>query len=46
MAIIVPANALTMFKILIPIVMFDILENVEFIDNMFDSNEEDSNVLD
>lgn len=45
MAIPIPPNVITMFEILIPVVMFDVLEGIDFFENLFDSDEE-ADVLD
>jgi hypothetical protein len=42
----IPANALSFFQIVLPIVLFDILENIEYIENIFGQQNEDSIVLD
>ena len=41
MSVIVPANVLSLFKILIPIVMFDVLEGNQFIQNLFGEQNND-----
>jgi hypothetical protein len=42
----IPASALSFFQIMIPIVLFDLLEGVEFIENIFDDDEQNSIMLD
>jgi hypothetical protein len=42
----IPASALSFFQIVLPIVLFDILENVEYIENIFGQQNKDSIVLD
>ena len=41
MSIIAPANVISMWQIIIPIVMFDILESIPLIQNYFPDSEED-----
>jgi hypothetical protein len=41
MSIIAPANVISMWQIIIPIVMFDILESIPLIKNYFPDSEED-----
>ena len=41
MSIIAPANIITMFQILIPVVMFDVMESMDFFSDMFPNSEED-----
>jgi len=41
MSIIAPANIITMFQILIPVVMFDVMESMDFFGDMFPNSEED-----
>jgi len=41
MSVILPANVMTMFAIMIPIVMFDIMESVDFFKDLFPESEDD-----
>ena len=42
MSMVIPSNVMTMFDILIPIVMFDVLEDTEILKEVFPDSEEDS----
>jgi len=41
MSIITPGNVMVMFQIMIPIVMFDIMESIPLFGNLFPDSEED-----
>ena len=40
MNVVVPTNVLSLFTVLIPIVMFDVLEGVEVIEDLFPTDDE------
>jgi hypothetical protein len=42
MSMVIPSNVMTMFNILIPIVMFDVLEDLQIFNEIFPDSEEDS----
>ena len=42
--VIIPANVITMFAILIPLVMFDMLEDLKLLDIYFPDSEQDADV--
>lgn len=41
MSIVTPGNVMTMFQIMIPVVMFDIMESIDFFKDLFPYSEDD-----
>jgi len=44
MNVVIPANVLTFFAVLIPLVMFDVLEDFKVLNAMFPDSESDADI--